>query len=465
MKRFALIVVLILLTAAILGGCKSPEPEIIEVTREVEVIKEVEVVKEVEVIKEIQVETVVEKEVEVTRIVEVMVEPEIEPVVLEMYHWFSAYLDNGVIKEINARFHEQNPDIIIEVKNYDPAIYALQLDARVSAETVPDLFAVPIGTQLHPYAEAGLLMNLDGEQWVKDIFPSARFVSTYQGDVMALPIDSSVIGVIYNKAIFADLELDIPTTWEQFLATAETIKAAGIIPISLGLQETSTTQLIPYAMAPSAIYRDNIDFDADLRAGNAVFADSTWQQMMEDYLSLRELGYINELELGTNYNVSTDLLAVGKAAMLVQSNIALAVLQEKAPAIAWGMFPLPYDNGGDVWIPHGVGSTIAVSASTAYPEATRRYLAFWASPEISELYLEATQAFPVSRGVSPELNEAGAQMLPYIASGSYPFLDQNWPTTMQRIVRGGVQSVFVGEISIEEMLQEMDRAFRAGIDG
>ncbi|HFC11367.1 MAG TPA: extracellular solute-binding protein, partial [Anaerolineae bacterium] len=140
-------------------------------------------------------------------------------------------------------------------------------------------------------------------------------------------------------------------------------------------------------------------------------------------------------------------------------------LRDKAPDTEWGMFPLPYDSGGDVWVSSAIGGTIAISANTEHPEEARRYLAFWASPEISELYLTEKGAFPVSAGVNPELDEAAAQMLPYVEVGSYPFLDQNWPPDVQGVMLEGIQSVFAGEITIEEMLQEMDQAFQDGIDG
>ncbi|MCK5921631.1 MAG: extracellular solute-binding protein, partial [Methylococcales bacterium] len=225
------------------------------------------------------------------------------------------------------------------------------------------------------------------------------------------------------------------------------------------LQSAWVTQLIPYAMAPSAIYRDNPDFDAQMYDGEATFVGSGWHQMMEDYLALREMGFINESELGTDYGLSTDLMANGDAAMLVQGNWAVAALREKAPDTNWGMFPLPYDNGGDVWVSAAIGGTIAISANTEHPEEARRYLAFWASPEIAELYLSAKGAFPVTSGISPEIDEAAGEMLPYLEVGSYPFLDQNWPPSIQGVMLEGIQSVFAGELTIEEMLQEMDDAW------
>ena len=41
----------------------------------------------------------------------------------------------------------------------------------------------------------------------------------------------------YNKAIFDEHNLTVPTTWDEFINVCETLKAAGITPISFGNQE------------------------------------------------------------------------------------------------------------------------------------------------------------------------------------------------------------------------------------
>lgn len=387
-----------------------------------------------------------------------------EPVTLEFYHWFGADIGDLLINEINDKFHAENPNITIDFETAETDTYEQVIATRLSAGDAPDIFGVFPGTKFHPTAEAGYLMDLSDEIWVANLFEGAKFVSTYEGKVMTMPVDANVIGVIYNKQIFTDLGLEIPTDWESFLDTCEIIKGAGIAPVALGMQDAWVTQLVPYAMAPSAIYRDNLDFDAELYAGESTFVGSEWEQMMADYVDLRTLGYVNQDEMGTGYDLANDLMANGDAAMLVQGNWAVATLREKAPDVEWGMFPLPYDAGGDVWVSSAVGITIAISADTEYPEEARKYLEFWARPDIAELYLEKKGAFPVSVGVNPVIDPAAGEMIPYLEVGSYPFLDQNWPAGVQDAMFVGIQSVFTGEVTITEMLEDMDTAWVEGMD-
>lgn len=43
--------------------------------------------------------------------------------------------------------------------------------------------------------------------------------------------DVTVFGMVYNKQIFADNNLEIPTTWDELMEECETLKEKGIIPV------------------------------------------------------------------------------------------------------------------------------------------------------------------------------------------------------------------------------------------
>src|SRR5947207_4422718 len=147
-------------------------------------------------------------------------------------------------------------------------------------------------------------------------------------------------------------------------------------------------------MAPSAIYRDNLNFDKQVLAGTSSFSHSAWTPMMKDYLSLNARGYFNKGALGTTYDQTTQLIAAGKAAMVVNGNWILAPIRKLNPGLQLGMFPLPYAQAGQpVWVPAATGTTTAISATTKYPAEARKYLQFWARADIMALYLKEKVAY------------------------------------------------------------------------
>jgi raffinose/stachyose/melibiose transport system substrate-binding protein len=385
-----------------------------------------------------------------------------QPVTLQFYHWIGT--DAGpVVAEINKRFHAENPNITVQFSSNSTDQYETVLKARLAGGDAPDVFGVYPGAKFYPYAKAGYLADLSHEPWVARLLPGAKRVSSYtDGKVYTLPLDSNAIAVVYNKQIFRQHGLSVPTNWADFLKVCETLKNAGVTPLALGIKDQWVDQLIPYAMAPSAIYRDDINFDREMVAGTRSFSHSAWTQMMKDYLALNAHGYFNQGALGTTYVQTTQMIAASKAAMVVNGNWILAPIRQLNPGLDLGMFPLPYVQPGQpIWVCAATGITIAISATTKHPAEARKYLQFWARPDIMELYLKEKIAYSSFKDISnPALDPAAKDMLAPMKVGTYNFLDQNWPVGVQDVMLKDIQSVFAGSMSIAHMLQDMDTAFQ-----
>jgi raffinose/stachyose/melibiose transport system substrate-binding protein len=385
-----------------------------------------------------------------------------QPVTLKFYHWIGT--DAGpVVAEINRRFHAENPNITVEFTSNSTDQYETVLKARLAGGDAPDLFGVYPGVKFYPYAKAGYLADLSSEPWVANILPGARRVVTYtDGKVYTLPLEENVIGVVYNKQIFSQHGLSVPTNWADFVAVCQKLKSAGVTPLALGIKDQWVDQLIPYAMAPSAIYRDDVNFDKQMLAGTTTFSHSAWTQMMKDYLDLNARGFFNQGPLGTTYVQTTQLIAASKAAMVVNGNWILAPIKQLNPNLQLGMFPLPYVQAGQpIWVSSAVGTTTAISATTKHPAEARKYLQFWARPDIMGLYLKEKVAYSSFTNITnPALDPAAQEMIAPLKVGSYNFLDQNWPVGVQNVMLQDIQGVFAGSTSIPKMLQDMDTAYQ-----
>ena len=122
----------------------------------------------------------------------------------------------------------------------------------VSANKTPDLaYTWPAASVLAGYARIGALAPLDAyyEQygWAGiDEFYRGR--NSYQGSIYGVPMEQDLMGVYYNKDLFAAQGIDIPTTYAEFQAAADKFKDAGIVPIAFGNRDrwpaTNTMSLI-----------------------------------------------------------------------------------------------------------------------------------------------------------------------------------------------------------------------------
>ncbi|MEC0227590.1 ABC transporter substrate-binding protein [Paenibacillus alba] len=385
-----------------------------------------------------------------------------KPVTLKMFHFLEAEA-GPTLKDINKRFHEKYPNITIEYENAPTDQYETTIKTRFASGDAPDIVGIFPGTKKDPFVKAGYLMDLSDRPWVSRLQQGAKDMESKDGKVYGLPLNQNAIGVIYNKKIFKDLNLTVPKSWNEFLKVADTIKAANITPLALGMKDLWVTQIIPYAMAPSAIYRDAPTFDKDMYDGKATFVNSPWKKMMEDYAMLDAKGYFNKGPLGTSYDQMVQLMATGKAAMEIMGNWGLPPILAANPQADLGMFPLPYaEEGKPVWVPSAIALSLGANAKTKYPDEVKLYLDFWAEPENNAQLLTQAKAFPVFKDVKPDLDQTLKELVPYLNVGTYNFLDQNWPAGVQDTMMKDIQNVMVDggkTFSIDSMLKEMDKVF------
>jgi ABC-type glycerol-3-phosphate transport system substrate-binding protein len=102
----------------------------------------------------------------------------------------------------------------------------------------------PFGGSLEPVIQAGYLAPwdpyldmpnpyADNKPWKDTLNTQWLTRARYTGDNMlyTLPIYADMAGLFYNKTIFADLGIQPPATWEEWMAANAKIKEAGYEPV------------------------------------------------------------------------------------------------------------------------------------------------------------------------------------------------------------------------------------------
>ncbi len=64
----------------------------------------------------------------------------------------------------------------------------------------------------------------------EDLTPFMDQFGVCEGRTSAIPYSVMGAAVIYNKEIFAQNGLEVPTTWDELIAVCDTLEAAGITP-------------------------------------------------------------------------------------------------------------------------------------------------------------------------------------------------------------------------------------------
>lgn len=313
-------------------------------------------------------------------------------------------------------------------------------------------------------SDANLLADLSDQAWTQKIPENFRNAYQNKGRTFIYSAGSSVIGAIYNKKVFTEAGVAPPTTWPEFLAVCEKIKQAGKVPIALGAQTQWVTQLITYALVPSTVYVKDPDFDQQMAAGKASFADSGWVQALEMYLDLQKRGYFNDDPNGTTFEQQTSMVGTGKAAMAIQVSAVLPDFRKAADnEDDLSMFVVPgADNAADVWIPAGIVVGVGVSARSKKLADAKKFIEFLGEQKNINAWSEAVACVPFVRDSSSRIDPLLEPFLPYMENNkAVPFMDQAWPNAeVQPAHFAVVQELLGGKTTIPEALEKLDDTYR-----
>src|SRR5688572_26333365 len=153
---------------------------------------------------------------------------------------------NGVT---TLRFMQNKPEVVAYFNQVIKDFEALNPDIRVIQDfnegnfvpglvrnDPPDVVTRGFAQATADFVRKGVFADLSGMPVAATINPEIQdLVSSwgqYNGnETSALPFSLAAAGVIYNRDIFAAKGVQVPTTWDEFMAACETFKAAGITPI------------------------------------------------------------------------------------------------------------------------------------------------------------------------------------------------------------------------------------------
>ena len=103
-----------------------------------------------------------------------------------------------------------------------------QVKTRLAAGEMTDLLIYNSGAQLMALNPAEYFVDLTNEPCMANVDETFKKAVTANGVQYGIPVTSSNVGgIIYKKAVYEELGLEVPKTWEDFLKNCDACKAAG----------------------------------------------------------------------------------------------------------------------------------------------------------------------------------------------------------------------------------------------
>lgn len=307
-------------------------------------------------------------------------------------------------------------------------------------------------------------VDLSDEEWVSRFTPAVAYQCSVDGKCYGLTTwdVSDSYAMWYNKTIFAQYGLEVPTTFEEFMNVCQVLLDNGETPIYECVAAGWHHQLNWFDV--SAIY-DAADPDMVEKLNNneVKLADyEVFATVLNQMKQVADAGYFGEYYMSNAYEDLNMEMADGNAVMacnMMGRTAEIDACDGIYTSEDFGVFPVPYgDNQVIAETPCGPSKFIYSGSQNI--DAAKQYLAFLASPESLQYLIDNEPSFndmPFSGLNSTYSEEIKTVVANYKtgASGVYQncvnYLNPQWME-----IGADISAMFMGEMTAEEVIANMD---------
>jgi raffinose/stachyose/melibiose transport system substrate-binding protein len=385
-----------------------------------------------------------------------------------------------MVEALTKAFTEANPNITVNIE-YRPggADGDNLVKTRLATGEMADIFQYNSGSLLQALNPAQTLLDITEQPFMGNVVESFLPTVTQNGQVFGIPFGTAMGGgIMYNIRVYEKLGLEVPKTWDAFVANNKVIADAGITPVLGTFGDTWTSQL--FVLADYYNVEQAEPGFAERYTGNeAKYADTPAALAGFAYMQqANELGWFQADYATTKYEQGLALLASGEVAHYPMLTFAVQNISATYPEAVndIGFFAQPgasaEKNGATIWMPSGV--YIPQTTEGDKREAALTFMNFLATPQAADImnsvvppagpYLIKGADLP--EDVPPTVQNLAA----YIDSGnSYPALEFvspiKGPNLEQLLVSVGTGQMTAAEAAANYDLDVERQAQQLGLPG
>ena len=267
-----------------------------------------------------------------------------------------------------------------------------QLRVLTASGQLPDIFFSWAGDITAKYVQAGLVADLTAPvmntDWKNTYAAGALAAATYGGKLYGIPLDLDAKFMAYNKTIFAAHNWTVPTSMASMLSLCDTMKAAGIQPISFG--NVDGWPAIHYMTQLNAYYVPQATLQQDYTPATGAFTDPGYLQALQTFQAI-DTHCLTPKSDGITHDQAVTEFVQGKAAMMYVEQAdfpSFTVAQGASAAFVanWDFFQLPFPAGaaGDATTLEGAPDLFLVNAKTQHMDIVLDFLKYFSSLQNAE---------------------------------------------------------------------------------
>lgn len=365
---------------------------------------------------------------------------------LTLWTYYTPEPFGNVLEDYVERFYEDNENININIEYVPFTEMRTQLSVGTAGDTLPDMVILD-SVEHASFSGMGVFSDITDrltETEAYDNYLEGPLASNeLNGSYYGVPFEANSLGMFYNTDIFEDLNLDIPTTWDELMSVSEEIidNDNSVIPFGMTAvrNEQSTFHLIPFLYSTGGTYDD--------LTSEAAIETLTFQKEMLDN------GVIHSDFLSQDQDDIGNLFLNGNVAMMINGPWMINRLEENED-LNFEITDIPMNQE-----PASVlgGANLALIDNENVDEAWQ-FVEFLIDKDTVFETASRSGSFPVREDVMDESNDWMEN--PILEGLVEPLRNSvprgpspNWPQISENI-QLAIQRVLTGESTPEEALEE-----------
>lgn len=311
----------------------------------------------------------------------------------------SASGSDAGFKAVNKAFAAKYPDVKINFTSIPNENYPAAHSARLTAGSIDVGLAGP--KELPDYvpasnegddarlAKAGGYVDLTDQPFMKNYIPTVLDQIRFEGKNYTVPTGLSYYsGMFYNKAIFAQHDITIPTTWDDFLAVRDQLKGKGVVPLGIGGKDSAGLNMLAVVQNLYPTAQDKADLAKGLWDQSVKLNEGKPLEVLQKTQTL--YGHAEPNFAGVSYSTMTADFVHGKFAMMSDGTWNETTIEEAGGSgFEFGYFPLPSSDSAEdnKFLGGKVELTLAIPSNGKNVPGALAWVNFFSQPENYKLFL------------------------------------------------------------------------------
>ncbi len=290
-------------------------------------------------------------------------------VTLVVWDSWTSDAEQTLLDQLDRQLELANPGVTVQREANSSADLASLLPNTLAQPNAPDIVMIKLN-QTASLVQARLLLPLgdyaDEYDWWDRSGRDLQRLTGISGELYSVPVTAEMVVVFYNKAIFSQLNLSVPLTWDDLEADLITIKNSGFIPMTFGNADGSAGVDMFGALAYA--YSDIQDINGLIShtPGAAFLTEGNLEaaQNLSDWIDKGDVSpNFSAIDNDTAFAEFTS----GKSALwLTSSNHSEAIVAELGDQTGFFLLPSPI---GDATTPTIGGFDLGYAIPIASPNA------------------------------------------------------------------------------------------------